>query len=471
MPGRAIVPERGDPAAAPAQALHAADEFVEALESVARSIHDPVAKLRYLRGSLARYDGAGRFVRSVPWSPLRRLLYRWLSLEALQDLVAAHRGPRIPLSTGVRLTISMGRTLTTGSGAALALAALLGAAYVMTRPAPAPLVTTTAHAQPPPAPDVLPAAPLEPGPRAVRPAGVWLVEKGPGWEQYSNGLRIETRSAVAGELRRFRVFRLGRGLEGPVRTRPVGLLFHTTESDIWPLEASFNESLRDSSSRLLRYIARNRLYNYLIDRFGRVYRVVEEEHKPNHAGHSIWAAGETVYLNLNHAFLGVSFETRWDGGKALPITEAQFSAGRNLAGLLRERWGIPPELCTAHGLTSVNPRKHLIGHHLDWARGFPFEAFGLPDQYNLPAPSVALFGFGYDEEFLRVLEQPWPGVREAERELAEEAARRGTSVDAVRGERRDLYDQWIAAQTRDQQAGTPAEAAEAAPAARGPRGG
>ena len=35
-----------------------------------------------------------------------------------------------------------------------------------------------------------------------------------------------------------------------------------------------------------------------------------------------------------------------------------------------------------HGLTSVNPKKHLIGHHLDWARGFPFEAFGLPDQYQ-----------------------------------------------------------------------------------------
>ena len=39
-------------------------------------------------------------------------------------------------------------------------------------------------------------------------------------------------------------------------------------------------------------------------------------------------------------------------------------------------------MCVAHGLTSVNPKKHLIGHHMDWARGFPFEAFGLPDQYQ-----------------------------------------------------------------------------------------
>ena len=71
-------------------------------------------------------------------------------------------------------------------------------------------------------------------------------------------------------------------------------------------------------------------------------------------------------------------------------------------------------MCVTHGLTSVNPKKHLIGHHMDWARGFPFEAFGLPDQYERPAPSVALFGFGYDDDFLKVLGEPWPGVREAE---------------------------------------------------------
>ena len=50
---------------------------------------------------------------------------------------------------------------------------------------------------------------------------------------------------------------------------------------------------------------------------------------------------------------------------------------------------------------------------MDWARGFPFEAFGLPDQYQRAAPSVALFGFGYDEDFLKVMDKPWPGVAEA----------------------------------------------------------
>ena len=121
----------------------------------------------------------------------------------------------------------------------------------------------------------------------------------------------------------------------------------------------------------------------MVDRFGRVYRVVEEETKANHAGHSVWTRGDDVYLSLNAAFLGVSFETRWEGGRALPITQAQFLAGRNLSDYLRARWDIAADMCVAHGLTSVNPKKHLIGHHVDWARGFPFEAFGLPDR--LPA--------------------------------------------------------------------------------------
>ena len=109
----------------------------------------------------------------------------------------------------------------------------------------------------------------------------------------------------------------------------------------------------------------------------------------------------------------MSFETRWEGGRALPITRAQFSAGRDLADHLRQKYAIAPGMCVTHGLTSVNPKKYLIGHHVDWARGFPFEAFGLPDQYQRPAPSVALFGFWYDEDLVTVMGEPWPGVERA----------------------------------------------------------
>jgi hypothetical protein len=287
-----------------------------------------------------------------------------------------------------------------------------------------------------------------------------MVDSGPGFELYSNGLRIDTTCALAGEPRRYRVFEVGRGMGLEVHDRPVGIVFHTSESDIWPLEESFNEKLRDSSQNLLRYLKKERVYHYLIDRFGQVFRVVEETDKANHAGMSVWSAGSRVYLNLNGPTIGVSFETRWEGGRALPITRAQLEAARRLTDYLRQKWSIEDEMCVTHGLASVNSRKHLIGHHVDWARGFPFEAFGLPDQYARASPAVVLFGFGYDERFLEVMGEPWPGVGEAERQLADEAAAEGRTVDEVRHERATTYDLWLDEQTRD------AETAEKAAAAR-----
>jgi hypothetical protein len=120
-------------------------------------------------------------------------------------------------------------------------------------------------------------------------------------------------------------------------------------------------------------------------------------------------------------------------------------------------------MCVTHGLTSVNPKKHLIGHHMDWARGFPFAVFGLPDQYQREAPSVALFGFDYDDDFLKVLDQPWPGVRAAEAELSREAARQHRGVEDVRYDRQSAYDHWIEKQQGVDEAektDTPAAAGE-----------
>jgi hypothetical protein len=87
---------------------------------------------------------------------------------------------------------------------------------------------------------------------------------------------------------------------------------------------------------------------------------------------------------------------------------------------------------------------------MDWSRGFPFEAFGLPDQYRRPAPSVALFGFGYDDDFLKILGEPWRGVRDAENLLLQEAAQRGVTVEGIRRERQDLYHRWLSEQARDE---------------------
>ncbi|HEY2941703.1 MAG TPA: N-acetylmuramoyl-L-alanine amidase [Vicinamibacteria bacterium] len=453
---------------APGAASRRPKEYVEAVEEVSREIRDPVAKLRFLRTSLRDYPRVSQ-VEEVPSGHARRVLYRWASFEHLRVLSAkepvAAVGPAVPHRTlvtraaaALTLLLAAGR-LMMGLAALVVVFAVGSAAYRHARPSAAPVLASVPGTAAPHAPAMPPRA-------GVVPASVWLVEMGAGYEQYSNGLRIENTYEVAGEPRRFRVVDRTTGLRGDTQTRPVGILFHTSESDVWPLEASYNETLRDSTQRLLRYVQRNRLYNYMVDRFGRVYRVVEEETKANHAGHSVWTRGDEVYLSLNAAFLGVSFETRWEGGRALPITQAQFLAGRNLSDYLRARWTIPGDMCVAHGLTSVNPKKHLIGHHVDWARGFPFEAFGLPDQYSRPAPAVALFGFGYDEDFLKIMGEPWAGVREAERALTEEAAKAGRSVEDLRRERQQLYDRWLSDQSQADEAtasGRP-EPAPAAPA-------
>jgi hypothetical protein len=430
-----------------------AKDLTRRLDRAGRDIQDPVAKLKYIRGSIDRARRADLRIRLIPFEPVRRALYKAYGLDELRDLLEVNPMGVGPASRAVRRVERVRKVVAGGVVTAAALTALVAVVSLARVKAPAAEVeaasgTTTA---------ALPAS-AAPQVAGVAPSGVWLVETGAGWEQYSNGLRVETAWSVTGEGRRFRVFTEQNGAEGPARHEPVGILFHTTESDIWPLEAAYNESLRDSSQKLLAYVARKRLYHYLIDRFGRVYRLVEEATKANHAGHSVWAQGNQVYVNLNHAFLGVAFETRWEGGRALPITQAQFAAGRNLTDYLRQRWRIAPEMCVAHGLASINPRKRLIGHHLDWARGFPFEAFGLPDQYNRLAPSVAVFGYGYDEDFLKILGEPWTGVRDAERMLSEEASRQGRTVDEVRSQRQRLYDQWVAEQARDEADGAASRA-------------
>ncbi len=418
------------------------DDFLRAVEKASRGISDPVAKLRFIRNSMRRYQELDRLVRLIPVPRVRRFVYHWLSLDSVQPLMM-HNYLGGPARGGPNLRRPLWAFRGAAAGiAALALCVVGASLWQLTRPA--------AAAPALPLPPVLRAVaePLSPLPPGLAPGRVWLVETGHGFEQYSNGLRIDTTWATAGEARRFRVFDAVGGLHGASHNRPAGLLFHTTESDIWPLEAEYNEKLRDSSERLLKYLQRNRTYHYLVDRFGRVFRVVDEAGKANHAGNSIWENAGTVYLNLNHAFLGVSFESRWGGGQTLPITQAQLVAGRGLTDYLRQHYGIPPEMCVAHGLTSVNPKRHRIGHHLDWSRGFPRAAFGLPDQYVREPPSVALFGFGYDDDFLKVLPEPWAGVRAAEKRLADEAYREGRDLLELRRTRQELYDRWALEQAQ-----------------------
>ena len=469
--GRGVGGRSGAAAGAPASGPRAPrlvglrpDPIAE-LEAKGREIRDPVEKLRFLRRSLERYEDVDQKLQAVPGAPLRWLAYRFTGVHTARHLFTGNPNGSLasPHLRGRELPRRARRALNVAALLLVGAAGLALAAYPRAR-GPAAVEPAALAPLPPSAPlPPLPVAEELPGvPRAVAPDRIWMVESGKGFELYSNGLRIDTSYAVAGEPRRYRVLDVQRGAFGEPQERPVGIVFHTSESDIWPLEESFNGRLRDSSQNLLHYLRKNKVYHYLIDRFGQVFRVVDEQTKANHAGMSVWSTGSRVYLNLNGPTIGVSFETRWEGGRALPITRAQLEAGRSLTDYLRQKWSIEPELCVTHGLASVSPRKHLIGHHVDWARGFPFAAFGLPDQYLRPSPAVALFGFTHDEELIARMGEPWPGVASAERELQAEAAARGLTPADLRREKTSRYDRWLAEQAADADAAanTSAEAQE-----------
>lgn len=262
----------------------------------------------------------------------------------------------------------------------------------------------------------LPVAPAAPrGDSGLPPAPVvWLVEQTAAYETFSNGLRIDDRFLVANHRRSY-VARPVDGSEGEAGTRrgdPAGIVFHTTESLQVPFEPDRNSQLKRVGESVLDFVARRRAYHFLIDRFGRVFRVVAETDAANHAGNSVWSDGRWVYLNLNESFLGVSFEARTgpDHGGA-PINRAQVRAAAMLTEMLRSRYAIAARDCVTHAQVSVNPSLMLAGYHTDWASGFPFGQIGLPDNYAVPLPAIALFGFHYDAHFAGLAASSlYPGV-------------------------------------------------------------
>jgi hypothetical protein len=75
----------------------------------------------------------------------------------------------------------------------------------------------------------------------------------------------------------------------------------------------------------------------------------------------------------------------------------------------------------------VNPTSLEIGWHIDWANGFPFAALGLPDNYQIPMPSLYRFGFGYGPAFVKAVGEPWAGVVSGEKQLAMQAKAQGVT--------------------------------------------
>ncbi|MBZ5622235.1 MAG: peptidoglycan recognition protein family protein [Acidobacteriia bacterium] len=272
---------------------------------------------------------------------------------------------------------------------------------------------------------------------------VWQVEAVKDSETYSNGLRIDNRYTVANHRRSYRVFPAD-GLQQTdpfSRSKPAGIVFHTTESEQAPFESGHNRVLRQVGESLLEYVQRHRCYNFLIDRFGRVFRVVNESDAAEHAGYSVWSDEQWVYVNLNESFLGVSFEARTEPGQEeASVSPAQVRAAAMLIEMLRCRFAISTANCVTHAQVSVNPSNMRIGYHTDWASSFPFEALGLPNNYAQPIPALLAFGFEADREYRRVGGlRLSAGVDLAEERLRERAAERGLSTRAYRRQLQQLY--------------------------------
>jgi hypothetical protein len=285
-----------------------------------------------------------------------------------------------------------------------------------------------------------------------RPEKVWLVEQQGNYERYSNGARILTDYETENHTRGYYVLPHGQGAlvktstgsgDGQVRRHPIGIVYHTSESDMLPFTSDNNASIEVHTRGLLEYVRKHKSYNYLIDRFGQVYRVVRDADAAHHAGNSVWSDAEGVYVGLNESFLGVCFETNSESDSLdEQLTEAQLVAGRLLTQVLRSRYQLDDANCVTHGLVSVNPSNMLICYHHDWARNFPFEAFGLSDKYKVAPASVSEFGFTYDEEIAAKLGgDVWAGVKIAEEEFRRRAEERNLTPEEMRRHMRERYQQ------------------------------
>lgn len=272
---------------------------------------------------------------------------------------------------------------------------------------------------------------------------VWLVERTNEFERYSNGCRIVTTHEVDNHPRAYYLIPRGSDADtGELRHNPVGIVYHTNEGDMAQFSSNNNDSILKNSKGALGYIRDIKAYNYLIDRFGEIYRVVRDDHAANHAGNSIWADSKYDYVGLNESFLGVCFESKFNSnGTVLEnLTEAQITAGRALTNVLRSKYNIDDANCTAHGLVSVNPDKMLIAFHHDWVSSFPFEAMGLSDKYKVLPPNMSDYGFTYDDEILEKLNRTlWPGAIAAEDEFNKRAEKMRANIDVLRRKLRDRY--------------------------------
>jgi hypothetical protein len=421
--------------------------YARVVEQYSRYIESPVLRLKFLKNAL-KDDQLNSPWKRIPF--VGTLPDRAMIIVELSKVLPIDQ----PAPLGIRLTALLYRIRYALYAMCLALVLFAGASlvYAVSKIAGSLSVSTEAK-------DLTtsgqPAAAGSNGGEAVAAIGsgagltldqVWLAEEGDGFEFYSNGARVLTEFETTGTKRAFYKFDLeslasyssaagsGPGNRGAVETfsSPVGIVYHVSESDLLPFTNSYNSSLQNHSRALLEYARSHRLYNYLIDRFGRTYRIVRDEFEANHAGNSVWSDGRSVYVNLSASFIGICFEGRGAAMGAEGINEAQIYAARVLTAVLRSKYGIDDANCVTHGLVSVNPSNHLMGYHTDWVSEFPFEALGLGNKYDTELAAISRLGFGYDQAYVSAAGGKWPGLEKADARLKDTAQKDGSSVEEER---------------------------------------
>jgi hypothetical protein len=161
----------------------------------------------------------------------------------------------------------------------------------------------------------------------------------------------------------------------------------------------------------------------------------------NHAGNSVWADRDGVYINLNHSFLGVSFEAHTrDLNEGVYLNSSQIHSGHLLVEMLVNKYDIPLTNCVTHAQVSVDPNNMTIGYHTDGSGSFPFQELGIPNNYELPVPSMYVFGFDFDSRFLMLAgTRMWKGLLLADERLRREADSQHLSIDRYKEILRERY--------------------------------
>lgn len=421
------------------------------VDRYARYIESPVLRLKFLNAVMKSKPQSGvrmrlPFVGSLP--ERARLITELSKVLPLQN--------RVPFSLRLTAFLYKIRFAVYTLSAAAVLAASLGLIYVASRAVNS--ITSAIQAKPASsqtanenASDGSAVAAI--GSEAGLPLDkVWLAEKTDTDEFYSNGARILTEYETGGAKRNFYRFDLEKlnknAGDFELLSKPVGIVYHLTESDLLPFSDNYNKSLIRTSEELMDYARRHKLYNYIIDRFGRIFRIVRDEDIAYHAGNSIWSDARNVYLNLNASFIGISFEGKSGTAKGADgINEAQIYAARVLTAVLRSKYQINDANCTTHGLVSTNPSSRLLGHHTDWVANFPFEAVGLTNKYTTELYAISHFGFAYDQAYIAAAGgKRWPGLVQADAALWDTAKKNGFVIEQQRRALWEFFEQAYAKQ-------------------------